>query len=565
MSATAVEAQAAGSQTPSEPSRPASRNSAVNDLEKNEKGDQSPDTASQASKEEPVRTVHGLHWFLVCASIYAAAFLYGLDTTIAADVQSAVVETYGQVQQLSWLGVGFLLGSVATILPIGNLFERFDIKWNFLAGILLFEVGSAICGAAPTIDALIIGRVIAGIGGSAIYLGALSYFSTLTTPNERGTYIAATGLFWGLGSVLGPVIGGAFSPSAATWRWGFYINLAVAAIFAPVYLTMPGFEPMPGATRMERVRSLDWLGMVLNAGVWATFTILFTFAGNRWAWNDGAVIALFVVFGTLLLAFILQQAFAIGTTKHNRLFPAHLLASRSQVLLAIATAAATAVMFVPVYFIPVYFVFVHGDSAIQAAIRLLPFLVVSMGVNLTVGTIVPKLPNYAMLYLVSGIFVVAGSAPLYLWTPETPMAQVYGFSILVAFGAGLVIQVGYTLASMKAVKQNTPEDVPHTISLQNVAQIGGGAISLIIAGQVFQSTAVKELTKVLAALNLSQEEIQATVAGTQSTVFERLDAETAAKAIDAITRAMGDVWILVIAAGAVLAVESLVMRWEKLF
>lgn len=110
---------------------------------------------------------------------------------------------------------------------------------------LFFEVGSVICGAAPTMDALIIGRVVAGIGGSGIYIGynfflvseklsgtlgltlrsTLNYLTVLTSSQERGRYMSGIGLVWGVGAILGPVVGGAFSQSPATWRWAFYINL----------------------------------------------------------------------------------------------------------------------------------------------------------------------------------------------------------------------------------------------------------------------------------------------------------------------------------------------------
>lgn len=160
----------------------------------------SEDVESSAGKQEvpepSSRSVHGWRWALVLASIYISAFTYGLDTTIAADVQSAVVETFHSVEDLSWLGTGFMMGSVATILPIGRAFELFDLKYNFIAGVVLFEIGSAICGAAPNMDALIVGRVLAGIGGSGVYVGALNFLTSLTSETERGKYISALGIFW---------------------------------------------------------------------------------------------------------------------------------------------------------------------------------------------------------------------------------------------------------------------------------------------------------------------------------------------------------------------------------
>lgn len=95
----------------------------------------------------------------------------GLDTTISADVQGSILESLSEIDKLSWVGIGFPMGSVATILLIGYCYGLFQIKWVYIGSIVLFEVGSAICGAAPKMNALIVGRVIAGIGGGGMYLG----------------------------------------------------------------------------------------------------------------------------------------------------------------------------------------------------------------------------------------------------------------------------------------------------------------------------------------------------------------------------------------------------------
>jgi MFS family permease len=117
------------------------------------------------------REIRGWRWLLVLVGLYATALLYGLDTTITADVQAAVLSSLGQLPKLGWLGIGFPMGSAATILPIGVSYGLFNIKWLYIASIILFELGSALCGAAPTMTALIVGRVIAGIGGAGMYLG----------------------------------------------------------------------------------------------------------------------------------------------------------------------------------------------------------------------------------------------------------------------------------------------------------------------------------------------------------------------------------------------------------
>ncbi len=127
-------------------------------------------TASPEAELSP-QSIHGFRWAIAIASLYSSALLYGLDTTIVAGVQVAIIEACGHIDQLTWIGAGFPLGSVAVILPIGVLYGLFNTKWIYISSFLMFEVGSALCGAAPSMNALIIGRAIAGIGGAGTYLG----------------------------------------------------------------------------------------------------------------------------------------------------------------------------------------------------------------------------------------------------------------------------------------------------------------------------------------------------------------------------------------------------------
>lgn len=155
-----------------------------------------PDVSSEQEEEgstspEPeVQPMSGLRWFSVCVGLYLTAFLYGLDSTIAADVQGPILESLGNLTMLPWVGTGFLLGSVAVISLFGSLYNKAEVKWLYLGSILTFEVGSAICGAAPNMEAMTIGRVIAGIGGSGMYLGCMTYISIFPPPAQRPLYTA---------------------------------------------------------------------------------------------------------------------------------------------------------------------------------------------------------------------------------------------------------------------------------------------------------------------------------------------------------------------------------------
>ncbi|KAJ5565180.1 hypothetical protein N7513_001422 [Penicillium frequentans] len=526
-------------------------------------GNEKEDAEDSETTDKDVREITGYRWFLICSALYLSALMYGLDTTIAADVQGAVIQRFHEVDQLAWIGAGFPLGSVSVILPYGFLFTTFNMKWLYVAGIVLFQGGSALCGGAPNMGALIVGRVIAGAGGTGIYLGGLNHFSAMTTRKERGAYLAGTGFVWGLGAILGPVVGGGFSDSSATWRWGFYINLIIGAITAPVYLFyLPAIHPAPGKSLRDRLISLDYVGFALSAGMWTTFAIGFIFAGGIWQWSDGRTIAMIVVWGVITALYTIQQCFCVFTTPECRSFPGHLLRSRTQILFYITTTCANTCMFFTTFYIPIYFQFTRNDTSLMAAVRLLPYLLFTITFNLASGWALPKIKYYMPMCLVSGIFMtVAGALFVAYLSPSTPIAQIYGFSILMGVGTGITMQLGYSVGSLKV----NPTDILSAINLQNVAQIGATIICLVIASQAFQSNAVNNLNRVLEGQGFSQADIHGAVAGAQSTLFEKLSGDLRTVAIGAITSAMARAFVIPLVAGAVSTISSLLMSRERLF
>jgi len=131
-------------------------------------------------------------------SFLIGLFLFSLDNTIVADVQPAIVNRFQAVDKISWLATGFLMSAAGTciclrrhsnfaafVLPFGQLAMIFPAKWFYIANVVLFEAGSALCGGAPNINALIVGRVLAGIGAVGIYTGALFLITVNTTEEER--------------------------------------------------------------------------------------------------------------------------------------------------------------------------------------------------------------------------------------------------------------------------------------------------------------------------------------------------------------------------------------------
>ncbi|KAK4061646.1 uncharacterized protein Triagg1_10188 [Trichoderma aggressivum f. europaeum] len=500
----------------------------------------------EASGEEPLNSgqyvnpregIKNSQWILTCIALYLGALLYGLDTTIAADVQAEVYEALGHIEKLPWIGLGFPMASVATILPFGRAYALFNIKVLLLSSIIVFEAGSALCGAAPTSDALIIGRAIAGIGGAGMYLG------------------------WGVGCILGPVIGGAFSVSSATWRWAFYINLPAAGILLPVYLfIVPSKNPRPDLTIKHKFTDIDWIGAILYGTIFVLFMIVVTFSGSTFAWNSTTPIVLWVVFGVCLIAFALQQGLKIFTTDEHRIFPVHFLKSRSLVLLYIATGSAGAAQGVVLYYTPLFFQFTKGDSPLQAAVRLLPFICVFIVFVMAAGATLPIVGRYNLYYFAGGCFILIGGALLCTIDETTSTSKIYGYEALSAIGIGLLFQIGYAVAVAKA----SPTDEPKAIGFINVAQIGTIAISLAIAGSLFQNVGFDSLKSAFAGRHLPDDYIRSALAGTLSPVFSSGDAEIIHVAVVSVAGTIRKIFSTVAAAGALVVVSSLLMRFEKI-
>ncbi|EAW11659.1 putative MFS transporter [Aspergillus clavatus NRRL 1] len=514
-------------------------------------------------KETPdqERSVQGVRWLLICIAVFSANLLYGLDNTIVADIQGAVAGTFEEYAQLGWLGVGFTLGSVVFILPLGKAYAIFDTKWLFIGCLTMFAAGSALCGGAPNMDAIIVGRVWAGAGGAGMYLGNLNLITILTTPKEQPVYVGLVGLIYGVGCILGPIIGGAFADSSATWRWGFYINLIIFGIMAPIYVFLLPSLPRPageGRSFINRLRELDWVGTVLSAGMHVSFILFIVFGGVMWPWTDGRNIALYVVAAVTLIAFALSQYFCVLTDKENRLFPGEFLRNPTMIALYVLMACGGAALFVAVYYIPLYFQFVHGDSGIMSAVRLLPFICFYVATILLCGWLMPKTGYYVLWYLLSGIFMVIGSATMYTVKYDTKVANIYGYSILLGLGMATT-QAAYAVGPSLV----TPDRVAESIQFMNIGQGQSQLLGLAIASAIFQSETLSGLNALLAGKGYSQGDIQGAIAGARSTLLTELPADLKTKALDVIVHSIDDVYVMAIAAGALYVIASCFLPWRR--
>ncbi|KAI9883460.1 MAG: hypothetical protein M1823_004772 [Watsoniomyces obsoletus] len=510
--------------------------------------------------ESPVRTITGVKWFLVCSSILSSIFLFALDNTIVADVQPKVIERFNSIEKLPWLSVAFLLGAVATNLTWGKMYGQFNAKYLYLICVFLFEVGSAICGAANSMDMLIIGRAIAGLGGAGLYIGVMTLLSFTTSPHERPIYIGMTGLTWGAGTVGGPLVGGALAESPATWRWAFYINLVIGAVVAPIYIFLiPSIDPRPNIPQGRRWLEIDYVGTLLIMGALISGSMAISFGGTLYEWDSGRIIGLFVCSGVLFILFGFQQVFLIFTTLERRLFPVHFLRSRTMLILFCMTASAVTVAFVPLYFLPLFFQFVRNDSAVEAGVRLLPFVVFLVVLVIVNGALMSKFGYYMPYYLIGGALAIIGSALMYTIDVDSSPARLYGYTIILGAGSGLYIQASFSVAQAKVPLEETST----ASSFISLAQIGGATIALAIANSVFLNQSTKKITQILPDTSIDQ--VRTAIAGRGSQFFGSLSEEKKAQVLKVIVDAIGRVYILALTAGCMAFILAIFLKREKLF
>ncbi|KAK2038570.1 MFS general substrate transporter [Colletotrichum somersetense] len=522
----------------------------------------------EAAASEPVRTVTGFRWYLIVFAILSSTFLFALDNTVVADVQPQIVLQFDAISDIAWLAVAFIMSATAVNLLFGQLYSHLKPKWLYIGSVVIFEAGSALCGAAPNMDSLIVGRALCGLGGIGMYLGVMVLIAETTTIQERPMYLACIGLTWGLGTILGPLIGGAFADSDATWRWAFYINLPIGGLAAPVYLLMlPSPDPQPGASIIKRLAEIDWVGAVLMLGAIITFVMAISFGGVMYEWDSGSEIALFVVAGVLFIVFGVQQAYCIATTKERRLFPVELISTRKYyrtiILMFFVTASGGCAIFIPVYFIPVFFQFTRGDSAIDAAVRLLPFILVMVVITLAQGGMLShpsgKFGLYMPWFTVGGAITITAGSLLYVVETDTSTSWVYGASAMLGAGVGTFTQAGFSIS-----QASVPEHMAAVASsMMALAQASGITIALAVSNAVFLNRAETRLTEILP--DLTEDQIQLAIAGVGADFITTLPPQTQQEVLEAIVEALNLPYILVITAGSVVLVSSLLMKRERLF
>lgn len=432
-------------------------------------------------------------------------------------------------------------------------------KILYLIALLLFEVGSAIIGSAQSIQVVIGGRALAGFGGSGIYVGTLNIVSAMTLPAERNQYLTFVGMAWSLGTILGPLIGGAFADSTATWRWAFYINICIAAVAAPVciWLIPPVVPPNEEARPLwYRLQRLDVVGTVLFVGAVASTIMILGFGGALYDWTSGQMIGLYVATAVIWFLFALQQGLWLFT--RDRIFPAQFVRSLEMDILFCWTSVAISQVVVIIYSLPLFFQFALGLSSLKSAVYTIPFVAAMVVSAAVLGPLFPKYPYYMAWMVGSSALMLIGNGLLTTMAYHTPPGTICGYTVIVGAACGPVMQLGYAVGQNKLPRAVGPQ----VTAFMSCAQMAGLALSLGVATTVFLNDATAQIQTVLP--GVSRQAIQSMINGVNTGLLQDLGSNVQLRVLNAVAYSVGKVFYLNIASAALGLLTSLLLKRERL-
>ncbi|KAI9279748.1 major facilitator superfamily domain-containing protein [Sporodiniella umbellata] len=414
---------------------------------------------------------------LTFVGLQVALFLSVLDNTIISTALPRIGSDFDATSTASWVATAYMLTFDAFQPLFSKLSDIFGRKVILLLGIVLFLLGSVICGAANTIAMLIGGRAVAGIGGAGITAMVFIVIADIVPLEKRAAYQGLINAVFAVSSVLGPLIGGTFT-DYVTWRWNFYINLPIGAV-ALAMITFFLRLPTPHGNFREKLKRIDYFGTAIVLAFATLFLLALNFGGQMFPWASAAVIVPLVLSGLLV---ILLGWVEIHVAKEP-LMPPRLFKNRSVVSILLVNWFFGMAFISAIYFLPVYFQVVRQDSAMWSGIRLIPMQLVLSVISLTVGLTITKTGFYRPFIWVGMTLATLWIGLTALYDQNTPFSKIYGITIVGSAGLGTLFVP--TLMGLQAAVE--PRDIAVVTGLGNFSRILGGALGVAISSAVLNS------------------------------------------------------------------------------
>ncbi|KAI9781425.1 MAG: hypothetical protein M1839_006019 [Geoglossum umbratile] len=510
--------------------------------------------SSHSSGEDEEDYPKGIKLAIVSVALCLSVFLVALDNTIIATAIPKITDHFKALDDVGWYGSAYLLCTCAFQLLFGKFYTFFSIKWTYLTAIFIFELGSLICGAAPTSNALIVGRAVAGLGCAGIFSGALIIVAHAVPLRQRPIYTGFIGAVYGIASVAGPLMGGAFTDHLS-WRWCFYINLPIGAFT----MAAIGFFWESPKNKSAKEENLGFQGRLKKFDVWGTLAFMpgvvclllaLQWGGSKYAWKSAQVIVLLVIFFILILAFTIVQFWK----QEDATLPPRILRQRSVAFGAWYAFATGAAFLLTVFYIPIWFQAIKGATAIKSGIMNLPLILSLVVASLIAGGVVTALGYYKPFMIASSILMAVGGGLLSTFETDTGHAKWIGYQVLFGFGVGMGMQ--QPLMAVQTVLDIT--DIPIGTSVIIFAQTLGAALFVSVGQNVLTNRLVSGLIK--AVPNLDPSIVLQTGA---TSLKEVVDPKYLSGVVFAYNRAIAQTFYVVTAMGCLTLIGSLGIEWKS--
>jgi EmrB/QacA subfamily drug resistance transporter len=374
----------------------------------------------------------------IYSGLMVTLFLAALDQTIVATALPKIVSDLGGITQYSWVFTAYMLTSTVCVPLYGKLGDVYGRKYLFLFAIVVFLIGSALCGIAQGMTELVIFRAIQGVGAGGLFPLSLAVIGAIVPPRDRGRWQGLIGAVFAASSIIGPAIGG-FIVDNTTWRWIFLVNLPVGGLaLLVIWVTMPRRAAMAE-------HSIDWLGAGVLAAGTASLLLGLVWGGSEFAWTSGHVL------GALGFAAVALAAFAVVERRAREpILPFDVLRNP---IVASSIACMTLigmVMFGTISYVPLFVQGVIGTSATSSGVVLTPLMLGAVATSLVCGQLISKTGRYRWNVVLGPAVLAAGMFLLWRMNVHTTNHEAARNMVVAGIGIGAMMQV-FVLSVQNAV------------------------------------------------------------------------------------------------------------------
>jgi len=375
---------------------------------------------------------------VILSALMMAMFLSALDQTIVGTALPTIANDLHGLSELSWVATSYLLTSAVVTPLYGKIGDLFGRKKIFMIAIVIFLIGSALCGLSQNMTQLIFFRGLQGIGAGGLMSLVLAILGDIITPQQRGRYMGYFMAVFAVSSVVGPLLGGLFTDHLS-WRWIFYINLplgilALSAVMFRLHLPVHKTE-----------HRIDWLGSGLLAVSIVALLLFTVWGGNKYPWASGQILGLLGTALVFALAFIFRERKAA-----EPIIPLHLFKNDIFRVATLLSLFSGLVMFAAFIYLPEYQQLVHGYSATKSGLLTLPMVLGLLGASITSGRLISKNGHYRK-YPIFGSLIVAFALWLFSHVQvHTNQWMISLWMLIMGVGLGSFMQV-MTLAVQNSV------------------------------------------------------------------------------------------------------------------